>query len=400
MRTEEAGPQPPTPTEVAAPPGDPPPPLAGSIQAPRPDAEPLPGAPPTVQTPGRPRVRASPTEGFGLDSADGRFSLSLGILAQLRFALDEEDGDVDPRFSILKARIMVQGHLWGDRVQYQLQPEFADGVRLLDANATIEVHPAFAILAGQYRPWFSRGFPTNLPLQALLERGPVLEAFRYDRDVGVTLMGRPFAGRMEYYVGVLNGEGLDRQLPRNPQPLVTARLVGAPLGALAYSQTTAIEAADDLPFRLAFAANAATNEISPVAITTDPVTGDQSTTILPDRRTVVVSGDVALQGWRMMAMAEGFWRWNREDGGPSDQAWGAYGLVSGVLVRQRLDLVLRIGALRQENDPEAHLPVEPGFGVYVLGNHIKVQARYRCDVGSGDGSCRSHGADLQGQLWF
>lgn len=367
---------------------------------PDPEAEPLPGAPPTVEESVGPRGHASLREGIGIDSASGRFGLSLGVLGQMRFVIDEQDGDVDPGFSLRLARTLLHGHMWGQRVTWQILTEFAGGVRLLDANATINIHPAFAILAGQYRPWFTRSFLINLPFQALPDRGPVLDAFRVDRDVGVTVFGRPFDGRMEYYAGVLNGEGVDLAAPRNPQPLVTARLVGAPLGSVALSQTTAANAEDDLPFRFAFAANAATNEISRVDTTIDPMTGMPVDTPLPDLRTIVVGGDVALQGWRVMAMGEGFWRRSQEAQGSRGHAWGAYGLMTGVLMRQRLELAMRVGALRLEGETAAHVPIEPGFNVFAFGDHAKVQLRYRCDLGTEGGRCLSQGGNLQAQLWF
>ncbi len=369
-------------------------------EAPDPAAEPIPGAPAAKPKRGPGRVRASANEGFGLDSADGRFGFSLGILGQMRYAADVQQSQFDHGFTLRLARTMVQGHLWGDRLTWQLQPEFAGGARLLDANAIVKIHPAFSILVGQYRPWFTRGFPTNLPLQTLPDRGPVLDAFRIDRDVGVTFMGQPFAGRMEYYVGVLDGDGVTPQGRRNPQPLLTARLVGAPLGGLGYSQTTAARADGDLPFRFAFAANVATNEVERTGLTTDPVTGNQTTVTLPDTRMVVVGSDVALQGWRIMAMGEGFWRRNVEQGGGVSDAWGTYGQVSGVLVRKRLEVTMRVGALRLEGDTESRVPLEPGFNVYGFGDHAKLQLRYRCIVGIEAGECLGHGGDLQAQLWF
>ena len=369
---------------------------AALTTSPDPAAEPVPGAPAAAPRPRGPaRVRASANEGFGLDSADGRFGLSFGILGQMRYAVDEDAG-TDHGFSIRLARPMIQGHVWDRRVVWQIQTEFAGQARLLDANAIINIHPAFAILAGQYRPWFTRGFPTNLPLQALPDRGPVLDSFRVDRDIGVTFLGHPFDGRMEYYVGVLNGEGVSLSGPRNPQPLLTARLVGAPLGGLGYSQTTAATAKTNLPFRFAFAANAATNEVSREGI--NPGTG--AVIPLPDLRTVVVGGDIAVQGWRITALAEGFWRSNRQQDVDASEEWGTYGQISGVVVRKRLEVTARVGAMRLELDLRAHVPVEPGINLYVFGNHAKLQLRYRCDIDPSDGDCRSQGGDVQAQLWF
>lgn len=365
---------------------------------PSPAAEPIPVPGPAEPKP--PRVRASVDGGLGVESGDGRFGFSLGILGQARYFVEHRDGDVDNGFQLRLARTMLQGHMFGDRVLFQLQPEFAGNVRLLDANATIQLHPAFALLVGQYRPWFTRGFPTNLPLQAQLDRGAVLDAFRIDRDVGVTVMGQPWKGRMEYYVGVLDGEGTARSTPRSPHPLVTARVVAAPLGAVAYDQTLNATTDRDLPFRFAVGLNAATNELAREGTTVDPATGDEVTTALPRQRTLTLGGDVALYGWRVLALGEGFWRLDRFAGGGHDDAWGVYGLVSFNAIRKRLDVVARAGALRLEGEPAAHMPLEPGINLYLAGNHAKLQLSYQCDLGLGGGGCLSQGAQLQGQLWF
>lgn len=362
-------------------------------------AEPIP-VPGPDDVPKGAHVRASLDEGLGLDSNDGRFGISLGLLGQMRYSVDEANGNVDPGFALRLARTMFQGHLFGQRLTFQLQPELAGTPRLLDANVTLNLHPAFSILAGQYRPWFTRGFPTNLPLQAQLDRGSVLDAFRIDRDVGVTVMGRPFDGRLEYYVGVLNGEGLDRSAPRDPQPLITSRVVAAPLGAVAYDQTVAATATANLPFRFAVAANAATNEIARVGTLTDSETGEQTAGPLPRLRTMVLSGDVALQWWRLVGLGEGFYRADRFRGAGRDDAWGGYGTLSLSVIRKRLDVVARAGGMRLEGETSAHMPLEPGINVYVVGNHAKLQLRYRCDLGLRDGGCISQGAQLQGQLWF
>lgn len=368
------------------------------IADPDPASEPIPVPGPVEPKPAG--VRASVTEGFGFDSADGRFAFSIGVLGQMRYYVEQQAGDVDNGFTLRLARTMLSGRLWGQRVTFQLQPEFAGTVRLLDANATINLHPAFALMVGQYRPWFTRAFPTNLPVQAQLDRGEVLDAFRIDRDVGVTALGLPFDGRMEYYVGVFSGEGLDRSAPRDPQPLLTARVVAAPLGAVPYDQTLIATTEEDLPWRFAVGVNAATNEIARVGPTIDSETGEENIGPLPRLRTVVLGGDVALYGWRLMAMGEGFWRADRFEGAGRDDAWGAYGTVAINVLRRRLDLVARAGGLRLEGETAAHMPLEPGINLYLAGNHAKLQLRYVCDLGLEGGGCISQGAQLQGQLWF
>ena len=193
---------------------------------------------------------------------------------------------------------------------------------------------------------------------------------------------------------------LDRDAPRNPQPLVTARVVGAPLGAMGYSYTTVANADHDLPFRFAVAANAATNEVDRVDTVLDVMTGQLREVPLPSLRTITVGGDVALQGWRVQAMGEGFWRRSQPDGEAAQSAWGAYGQASIVAVRKRLELATRVGVMRLESDPAARMPIEPGINLYLAGDHAKLQLRYRCELWVDTGGCGTHGAHLQGQLWF
>lgn len=364
---------------------------------PSPAAEPIPVPDPNEATDGR--VRAS-LDGFGLESASGRFGLSLGLLGQVRYSVDHQDGDLDNAFSLRLARTMLQGHMFGQRLLFQLQPEFAGNVRLLDANVTVNLHPAFSVLVGQYRPWFTRAFPTNLPLQAQLDRGAVLDAFRIDRDIGVTVLGQPFDGRLEYYVGVLNGEGLELSAPRSPQPLVTARVVANPLGPVAYDQTVASTTDRNLPLRLAIGASAATNEVARTGTMVDPMTGEETIIMLPRLRTVTAGGELALQWWRLVGLGEVFWRGDYfQDGGRGD-AWGGYGTLSLNAVRKRFDVVARVGAMRLEGETSAHMPLEPGMNLYFAGNHAKLQLRYRCDLGLADAACITQGVHLQGQFWF
>ena len=365
-------------------------------------AEPIPApAPSQSKQPGR--VRASASEGFHVESADGRFGLSLGLLGQLVFSVEqnEPEGPVEPVFALPWARLMFQGNLWGKRVHWQLQPEFSGTPRLLDARAIVRIHPAFQILAGQYRPWLNRGFRVNLPLLVMPDRGVVHDEFRVDRDIGVTVFGRPWDGRLEYYLGVMNGEGVfGRIAESNSQPLVTARVVAAPLGAVSYSQTTAAETDDDLPLRFAISANAATNEITQNRTATDPVTGEVIPAPSVDLRTIHAGGDVKIQGWRMVAHGEGFWRRGETSDGQRSEGWGAYGQVSIVAWRRRLLPGIRAGVMRAEGEAAAHIPIEPGLGVFFHGNNAKLSLRYRCDVDSAGQGCLSQGGDIAAQLWF
>jgi hypothetical protein len=343
------------------------------------------------------RATASLEEGFGVRSADGAFSFGIGFLGQLRYeATLDDDQEVSQGIALRLARPVLQARLWGERLQMRLMPEFAGGSpRLLDATATVTVHPAFAIQVGQFRPWLSRGFRTGLPVLTLPDRGRVVDEFRVDRDIGLTILGHPFGGRLEYYAGILDGDG-PNAVNVDPRLLYTGRVVVAPLGPVGYTQAPYLEGHDEL--RAAVGVSAYTVAVGETQDVVDPTTGATTTVSLPDRRDVGASADVVVAGGRFSGQLEGFWRQQRRVGDPPDDAWGGYGQLSGLVVVDRLDLAVRAGG--QIIAGEVTLPIEAGLSIYLAGQHAKLQFRYGCDASPHGFGCVRQLGTVQAQLSF
>lgn len=368
-----------------------------TVSSPDPAAPSRPEKPPARDTLSG-RALAGLEEGFAVTSADERFGLSIGFLGQMRYQVQESEGEIEHGFVLRLVRPFLDAYLWDDKVHVFIQPEFAPPEpRLLDAQVTLNLHEAIGFHVGQYRSFYSRGFMTGLPVQLLPDRGPVVDEFRVDRDLGVTAFGRPFDGRLEYYVGVLNGEGPNAVGNVDPNMLYTGRVVVAPLGPVGYTQTPGLGDAE-LPFRIAFGANGYTNVIEESEVVTDPMTGQDITVALPDRREIGASADVALHWDRLSSQGEYFWRRRLREGGPDTTAWGAYGQVGVMAVRNRLQLGFRTGVLDLEDRPDIVVPIEPGFNIFIAGNHAKIQFRYRCDVDLGESGCASQVGMIQAQL--
>ena len=342
----------------------------------------------TAEAPPAPRARSlSLEDGVAVHSADGDFGVGLGFLGQLRHQTDVTSTSTERGFALRLVRPVFTGHLWGDRVRARVMPELAGGTpRLLDASVEVTFHPAFGLELGQYRPWISRGFRTGLPVLTLPDRGAVVDTFRVDRDVGITVRGRPLGGRFEYYVGVLNGNGPSAARVGDGL-LYTARVVVAPLGPVGYDQAPYLKGKGAL--RVAAGLGAYIVEHP------DDEVPDATPTA---RRDVGGSGDMVVSGWRLAGQLEGFVR--RHDGAtaPSALAWGGYGQLSGLIVRNRLDASLRIGAY--DVGEGARLPAEGGLNVYLAGHHAKLQVRYGCDGIVGRVGCTAHRATAQAQLRF
>lgn len=365
-------------------------------------AEP-PAAPPAPDaeeqaTKKRPSIRASVDEGFWLDSADRRFSLGFGFFAQGRHTTQIGD-DPSRGFQLTLARPVTQARLWDNLVWLFVQPELAGGSpQLLDADVVVDIHPAFKLDLGQYRPYASRGFRVGLPFTTIVDRGPVTNTFRVDRDIGITVFGTPFEGRLEYYFGAFNGDG--RNLPRNGdgQMMYTARVVAAPLGEMPYEQTRYL--GDDKELRLALGLNGYTNIRPDTEDVVDPLTGETTTAELADQRVVGLSADFAAAVSIVGIESEGFWRRGYRPDRNDTHAWGAYGMVSVLALPERLDVGMRVGAMQRETDPDAFMPIEPGLGLYLYENHAKLQFRYTCDIQPGDRICLRHAMTGLLNLWF
>lgn len=337
------------------------------------------------------RAFADFERGFGVKSGDGARSVSLGFLGQFRHELAPSTHD----FTLVMARPVLSASLWNGRVRAHLMPEFAGREpELLDATAFVRLDDAVVVQVGQFRPWVSRGYRIGLIWQALPDRGPVLEEFRLDRDVGVTVRGAPWHGRFEYYLGVMNGEGKNAT-SFDSKLLYTARVVAAPFGAVPYDQVPYMRDSRS-GLRVAFGANAYTLEkrsSSGVGSSTDDRDAEGG-----GERETGVAGDLVVYGGRFSTLAEGFWRQRRSPRAGSRNSWGAYGQASVLMVRDRFDLALRVGALNREDERGVRMPIESGFNVYFVGEHAKLQLRYGVDLDPPTGAWMGHAVTTQFQL--
>jgi len=392
-----------------------------SVAAPDPDPNPAPAVNPAPEQPAPPPVAAeassqgetslgfSPWNGLRVESADGRHSAEFGFLGQVRGTVVEGAGDdVQGGIAANLIRPDFAFHLWERRLTARLITEFAGpGADVLDAWVSVRLTDAMRVEIGQFRPYLSRAFRTALFDVGLTDRGVIANRMRIDRDVGLTLAGEPWGGKLEYYVGVLNGAGRN-STSLAPSPLLTARVVVAPLGPVPYTQAPYVSdvgprspqrsAPPDDALRVAVGgsaytvANRETLELSTgTTVRTDP------------RRRWGASGDAVVYKGRVFSMAEGFYE--RRQGFESldidtQQAWAVYGQVGVLAWNPYLDVTMRSGVMM--NFDREVVPIEPGLNVYLFGHHAKMQMSYRCDVelNTDETGCGAHTGALQAQLWF
>lgn len=152
-----------------------------------------------------PVVKASP-KGFSFQSADGQNTIKLrGVLHfDGRHFLDDATPETADTFALRRVRPIVEGTV-GGIYDFRFTPDFAAGKAIVqDAYVTGRFKPWLNVTAGKFK------VPVGLErLQSandirFVERGaPTLLV--PNRDLGVSVAGDMFGGKLNYSVGYFNG---------------------------------------------------------------------------------------------------------------------------------------------------------------------------------------------------
>jgi phosphate-selective porin OprO/OprP len=182
--------------------------------------------------------------GFRLTTRDeDTFSLRIGGLLQsdYRYLDYSEEDPHKNEFDLRRVRLLLSGNLTS-RFDYKFEYEFqgAGSRHLLDAYGDVHVFPFGSIRGGQFKEPFSLEQSTKDCDLFFAERsmGYYLTP---QRDVGVMAHGAFWNDRLDYGVGVFNGDGLDDSTSGDvDDPELTGRLVFSPF------KNRGIPALDDL----------------------------------------------------------------------------------------------------------------------------------------------------------
>jgi hypothetical protein len=101
----------------------------------------------------------------GLRITAGPHSVAFRVLSQFRFVHTREDAQHASTFQLTMLRPSVRGSFFDGLVGVFIQPELAgDHGRILDAELTLNLHPAFSVTVGQFITPASRAFMTPVPV--------------------------------------------------------------------------------------------------------------------------------------------------------------------------------------------------------------------------------------------
>ncbi|MGD0403706.1 MAG: porin [Candidatus Acidiferrales bacterium] len=150
-------------------------------------------------------------EHFFLKSADGNFTVMPVGYVDAQYTFYRGDGAPADTFAITRARFGVQGN-YGSQLDYAFLFETASALTIRDAYLDFKPWSAFKIMGGQYKVPFSQEVGTNDTAVEFYNRSIISvlypDAGGSFRAPGVDVHGDLFQGRMQYWAGIFNGQGL------------------------------------------------------------------------------------------------------------------------------------------------------------------------------------------------
>jgi hypothetical protein len=177
-------------------------------------------------------------DGYILRSPDRRFLLRPRVRVQALYdGLIASRGPMDAAapdystFLVQHAEVIFEGHVGAPAFEYRLQMDPAEPQLLKDAFVQWHGLRSLAVRAGQFKVPYGlqrRTWSAELEFVTISE---AMRSFALDRDIGVSVIGRPLAGRLQYELAVLNGSGSN--VPNDNLDLAyAARVAAAPFGPL------------------------------------------------------------------------------------------------------------------------------------------------------------------------
>jgi hypothetical protein len=350
---------------------------------------------------------ASLADGLGLRREDKLFSVDLGILTQMRFSTTVNAGKiVDDGFNVYIIRPTLRVKAFHDKVRLFVQPELGTPTpKLLDFEINWQPSPEVGLRVGQFLTPMTRAFLTPVPLLQFNDFDRVNAKFRADRDTGAMIFGATKNGKLDYWLGAFNGNGIDKAGNDDTTMMGVARVAVNPVRAMPYNETPSLSG--PVPFGIAIALNGIADRAHPTKTVTDATTGVQTTVPLATETRLTGGGDIAIAYKSFTFLGEAFTKMVDQDGGKRSFAYGAYAQAGIFPIPKRLEIAVRGGFM----DPNRDKPkdTEGNFeGLitgYFLGNHLKVGARYtliRNEAKTGDGLLPgvNHRFIIQTQLWL
>jgi hypothetical protein len=307
---------------------------------------------------------------FGFERAQ----VILSNRIQVRFTqTDPEDESKAGKgsFRIRRAKTKFEGWLYNPWLTYEAQFVWSDTtsgpVEWLYFNYDVSRgRNLFNVRAGQFKVPYGRQQLTSSGSQQFVDRSVVSDEFAKGGDQGMQVSGGLFANKLDWRVGMFNGNGRNRSDNDNVRYQYDARLTYQPWGDVKYSESD-FESVDR-PL-LAIAAQWERNNFEDVN-TDDTKNFDQSQ----------FGGDVVFKYKRFSAFAE-YHKRTREPqlGGDDLMADGLAFQAGYFLIPQKFELAVRHAEYDPDLDIAENTRIEDGLAInWFLNKHaLKLQGDLR-----------------------
>ncbi len=283
-----------------------------------------------------------------------------------------DPGDRQGSFRIRRAKTKFDGWFYTKDLTYEVQLNWADVVNALeDANLQFDMtrgKKLFMIKGGQFKVPFGRQQLTSSGSQQFVDRALVSDLFARGRDIGVQLWGLPFNEKVDWRIGIFNGNGRNVTLNDNADYQFDARVTFQPFGDVKYSESD-FESTDKPLF--AIAAQYETTEQAGALVGTTAAF----------RRELDTYGFDAVFKYKGIFVFYDHYQRELTDAltGISIDLNG-YNIQGGFLFfKRRLEIAGRYAVIDPNESIDDNLQKEwgPAFGYYYNKHNLKLQADYR-----------------------
>ncbi len=300
--------------------------------------------------------------------------LDISNRVQVRFTNEQpEVGDDRGSFRIRRAKTKFEGWAYDKNLTYELQLNWPDTANPLEDVAInydlSQGKKTFQLKFGQYKVPFGRQELTSSGSQQFVDRSIASAEFARGRDIGVQLWGQPLGGKVDWRIGVFNGNGRTVSRNDNDKYQYNARLTWQPFGDVKYSESD-FESTDKPLF--AIAAQYESNNRHGVTAPTPTNPGDDI-----DRE--IVGGDVVFKYKGFSAVAEVFQGSSDPEIAADFDSEGLIVQVGYFVVPKKFEIAARLSTIDPTDLRENDEREERGLALgYFFNKHAyKLQADFR-----------------------